>query len=180
MTFSGFACEAQAFSVTLFKTKVTKEKVSSNSPSWYPRSWEGTKIFCHFFAKILTLHSKIRSPLIITVLVFCYQNCSDLLWEKNNLVNEFFFWNSRLKAKNFQNFCSWMFLISFWLEQLEFKLEKNIGIKKHAGKVRKSTLNSHPVVWWFKSLYFNFINIVMPSIGLISKIQILFFQGTLK
>ena len=23
------------------------------------------------------------------------------------------------------------------LEQLEFKLEKNIGIKKHAGKVRK-------------------------------------------
>ena len=24
------------------------------------------------------------------------------------------------------------------LEQLEFKLEKNIGIEKHAGKVRKS------------------------------------------
>ena len=27
--------------------------------------------------------------------------------------------------------------ISFELEQLEFKLEKIIGIKKHAGKVRK-------------------------------------------
>ena len=28
------------------------------------------------------------------------------------------------------------FLVSNKLEQLEFKLEKNIGIKKHAGKVR--------------------------------------------
>ena len=34
-------------------------------------------------------------------------------------------------------FCSWRFLISIKLEQLEFKLEKNIGIEKHAGKVRK-------------------------------------------
>jgi hypothetical protein len=33
--------------------------------------------------------------------------------------------------------CSWRFLISNKSEQLEFKLEKNIGIKKHAGKVRK-------------------------------------------
>ena len=28
------------------------------------------------------------------------------------------------------------------LEQLEFKLEKNIGIQKHAGKVRKVQRNS--------------------------------------
>ena len=27
--------------------------------------------------------------------------------------------------------------MSYKLEQLEFKLKKNIGIKKHAGKVRK-------------------------------------------
>ena len=33
--------------------------------------------------------------------------------------------------------CSWRFLISNKLEQLGFKLEKNIGIRKHAGKVRK-------------------------------------------
>ena len=33
--------------------------------------------------------------------------------------------------------CSWRFLRSNKLEQLESKLEKNIGIKKHAGKVRK-------------------------------------------
>ena len=37
-------------------------------------------------------------------LVFCYQNCSDLLWEKNILVIEKNFWNSRLKAENLQNF----------------------------------------------------------------------------
>ena len=30
-----------------------------------------------------------------------------------------------------------MFLRSDKLEQLEFKLEKHIGIEKHAGKVRK-------------------------------------------
>ena len=33
--------------------------------------------------------------------------------------------------------CSWKFLGSNKLEQLEFELEKNIGIQKHAGKVRK-------------------------------------------
>ena len=32
--------------------------------------------------------------------------------------------------------CSWRLLISNELEQLEFKLEKNIGIQKHEGKVR--------------------------------------------
>ena len=35
--------------------------------------------------------------------------------------------------------CSWRFLISNKLEQLEFTLEKIIGISKHAGKVRKNT-----------------------------------------
>ena len=33
-------------------------------------------------------------------MVFCYQNCSDLLWEKIVLVTEKDFWNSRLKAEN--------------------------------------------------------------------------------
>ena len=40
----------------------------------------------------------------VCTLVFCYQNCSDLLWEKNVLVIEKNFWNSRLKAKNLPNF----------------------------------------------------------------------------
>ena len=38
------------------------------------------------------------------VLVFCYQNSSDLLWEKNVLVIEKNFFNSRLKAENLQKF----------------------------------------------------------------------------
>ena len=33
--------------------------------------------------------------------------------------------------------CFWRFLISNELEQLNLKLEKNIGIKKHAGKIIK-------------------------------------------
>ena len=36
-------------------------------------------------------------------MVFCYQNCSDLLWEKIALVIEKNFWNLRLKAENLQN-----------------------------------------------------------------------------
>ena len=40
-------------------------------------------------------------------MVFCYQNCSALLWEKIVLVIEIFFWNLRLKAKNLQTFTFW-------------------------------------------------------------------------
>ena len=36
--------------------------------------------------------------------VFCFQNCSDLLWEKNVLVIEKNFWNSRLKNVNLKIF----------------------------------------------------------------------------
>ena len=39
----------------------------------------------------------------IILVVPKYQNCSDLLWEKIVLEIEKNFWNSRLKAKNFQN-----------------------------------------------------------------------------
>ena len=39
-----------------------------------------------------------------TSMLFCYQNCSDLLWEKIVLVIQKNFWNSRLKAKNLQKF----------------------------------------------------------------------------
>ena len=35
-------------------------------------------------------------------MVFCFRNCSDLLWEKNTLAIKKNFWNSRLKAKNLQ------------------------------------------------------------------------------
>ena len=85
-------------------------------------------------------------------MVFCYQNCSNLLWERIVLVIEkkieIWGWRSRI-FKNFEitktiysnsegleQFlvteyfltCSWRFLGSNELEQLEFKLENNIGI----------------------------------------------------
>ena len=45
---------------------------------------------------------KIKSMLLLFWdLVFSYQNCSDLLWEKIDQEN---FWNSRLKGKNVQFF----------------------------------------------------------------------------
>ena len=37
-------------------------------------------------------------------MIFCLQNCSDLLWGKIVIVIENFFWNSRLKAENLQKF----------------------------------------------------------------------------
>ena len=37
-------------------------------------------------------------------LVFCYQNCSDLQWEKIVPVIEKNIWNLRLKAENLQKF----------------------------------------------------------------------------
>ena len=42
--------------------------------------------------------------------------------------------------------CSWRFLISNRLEQLQFKLEKIIGIYKNAGKVRNGILL--PKLFW--------------------------------
>jgi hypothetical protein len=54
--------------------------------------------------------------------VFCYQNCSDLLWEKIVLVIKKNFWNTRLKAENLQIWSK-----QFWKRTL-FKLKKIIEI----------------------------------------------------
>ena len=94
------------------------------------------------------------------ILVFCYQNCSDPLWEKNVLAIKKNFWNSRLKAENLQkqtvkgknNFwwqnafltCSWKFLISNKLEQVE--LEKLLGFRNM--QVRKYFF----FLWFFTEL----------------------------
>ena len=63
--------------------------------------------FCYFnHFQIEMVCSRVGSLLcrICIEMLFCYQNCSDLLWEKIVLVIEKNFWNSRLKAKNFQKF----------------------------------------------------------------------------
>ena len=49
----------------------------------------------------------------VTKLVFCYQNCSDLLWEKIVLVIKENFLISRLKAKNLQNFWDHYYIEQF-------------------------------------------------------------------
>ena len=48
-----------------------------------------------------------------TTMVFCYQNFSDLLWEKIALVIENNFWNSRLKAANLQKIWA-IYLQKIW------------------------------------------------------------------
>ena len=65
-----------------------------DSSSLIASIWKsGTCFSCPFF-DILT------QSLPKKTMVFCYQNCSDILWEKVVLVIEKNFWDSRLKAEN--------------------------------------------------------------------------------
>ena len=41
-------------------------------------------------------------------IVFCYKNCSDLLWEEIVQVTEKNIWNSRLMAENLQKKLRWL------------------------------------------------------------------------
>ena len=77
--------------------------------SWYIKAmwnfWWINVIFRHrFFAEFKKNNLEFHEFFLPTSLklVFCYQNCYDLLWEKIVLVIEKKFWNSRLKAKNLQ------------------------------------------------------------------------------
>ena len=68
----------------------------------------------------LTCHPKKQNRTLIWAhkIVFCYQNCSDLLWDKIVLVIEKNFWNSRLKAENLQKFWEFVWTVkgqnNFW------------------------------------------------------------------
>ena len=73
-------------------TDISNTEITINTPG---------KTFLHF-SFYFQLFSK-NIIICIWYLVFCYQNCSDLLWEKNVLVIEKNFWNSRL-ASNLQKF----------------------------------------------------------------------------
>ena len=87
-------------------------------------------------------------------MVFCFQNCSDPLWEKNCSSDPEKLLKFEAEGREYAKFlrtleqfvqtesseqflitewffnltCSWRFLIPNKLEQLEFKLEKFIGI----------------------------------------------------
>ena len=83
------------FCLLIWGKKVSKSEVAG-VVSCILLTWHEIKSYNlgHFVEENLTLRK----------LIFCYQNCSDLLWEKNVLVIEKNFWNSMLKAKNFQIF----------------------------------------------------------------------------
>ena len=56
----------------------------------------------HWILKLIPkLHMNLACFWIFKTMVFCYQNCSDLLWEKIVLVIEKNFWNSRPRIYKF-------------------------------------------------------------------------------
>ena len=76
-----------------------KEVLNSVRTSWLVLSHSA-----HCKSNNCKLQTKMVCNLCNSKMVFCYQDCSDLLWEKIVLVIENFFWNSRLKAENLHNF----------------------------------------------------------------------------
>ena len=68
--------------------------------TWFDKQMQDSE----FQNWLLDLMSKTFSTKSSISMVFCYQSCSDLLWEKIVLVIQKNFWNSRLKAENLQNF----------------------------------------------------------------------------
>ena len=67
------------------------------------------------------------------IMVFCFQNCSELLWEKIVLMIEKIFWNSRLKPNNLQK------MYSQTIIQNLIQIRKNNWDLGTAGKVRKNS-----------------------------------------
>ena len=75
----------------------------SKTPFWlsYSQFWPGLTSEATFeVSNCEQISVKETNTRKIQKMVFCYPSCSDLLWEKNVLVNEKNFWNSRLKAEN--------------------------------------------------------------------------------
>ena len=70
---------------------------------WWNEAFQYTALwlkFLIFVQKLWSIFALWIKENLIKVLVFCYQNCSDLLWKKIVLVIKKNFWNSRLKAEN--------------------------------------------------------------------------------
>ena len=80
--------------------------IATQISSYRTRCWVvewGKYNFIYFLnnsSRIRKLYPSCMPTKKACTMVFCYQNCSDLLWEKNVLVIDF--WNSRLKAENLQ------------------------------------------------------------------------------
>ena len=63
--------------------------------------------YCKLFSALFLIHFRWKHRMKKNPwksMVFCYQNCSDLLWEKNVLVIKENFWNSRLRLRSLEQF----------------------------------------------------------------------------
>ena len=82
-------------------------------------------------------------------MVFCYQNCSDLLWEKNGLVIKKKIWIQGLRSRICKSFEITRTIYSNKSnksEQLEFKLEKLLGFRNMQEKFKKELC--HEKLFW--------------------------------
>ena len=71
-----------------------------------------------------------------------------------------------------------MFLISNELEQLEFKLEKNIGIQKQAGKVRKHFLHCVLLCTHMRALFSRAYYVIHSLTALVFKGSLFYSQSS--
>jgi hypothetical protein len=83
-------CSASSHSDTLLQICLAG-LMSCQNDLFILEKHDGKLFTCHFYF--------LRNALM----VFCYQNCSDLLWDKIVIVIEKNFENLRLKAENLQN-----------------------------------------------------------------------------
>ena len=124
---------------SLSKRSLSPSLTVSLKHSWVEsRGLQRIRNISKLCGKIIPYSFKLRKT---RGMVFCYQNCSDLRWEKIVLAIEKNFWYSRLKAENLQKVldhlnnlfkqwkvrtifgnrmiltCSWKFLMSNKLDQ---------------------------------------------------------------
>ena len=93
--------------LTFIKWKKHLSKISTCVWTWsstaYYLSFERCLSICVDVAVTFQFICTHKFPYAIFTcleMAFCYQNCSDLLWEKIVIVIKKNFWNSRLKAEN--------------------------------------------------------------------------------
>ena len=97
-----------------FKRKTLQISVITQWAIFFEKSGNGMYVTC--VAALLLNNFTTKNA----TMVFCYQNCSDLLWERIVLVIEKNIWNSRLKAKNLRS------LEQFWYQNALTYCEKKL------------------------------------------------------
>ena len=99
----------KSFHIKLWKCfKIYLRTLQSTSVTFFREKRNKNKRYLYFDFHRTTFKQGIKFYNNLTrdkvSMIFCFQNCTDLLWEKKVLLIEKHFWNSRLKARNLQNF----------------------------------------------------------------------------